>query len=142
MRRLAILLAALLLPLAVVACGSAEEKGTGPEAMEGTTPQETETEGETEGGGEGETDTGGGGEVAEGDPAAGQEIFASQGCGGCHTFEAAGTSGTTGPNLDESQTSFDEAREQIANGGGGMPAYDEQLDEQQIADVAAFVTEG
>jgi mono/diheme cytochrome c family protein len=136
-RRLAVLIAALLLPAFVIACGSAEEKGTGPEAVEGGAPQETQTQGETEGETQGET---GGEEQAQGDPAAGKEIFASQGCGGCHTFEAAGTSGTTGPNLDDAKPSFDDAREQIAKGGGGMPAYEGQLDEKQIADVAAFVS--
>ena len=31
----------------------------------------------------------------------GAQLFASAGCGGCHTLAAAGTTGTTGPNLDE-----------------------------------------
>jgi mono/diheme cytochrome c family protein len=30
---------------------------------------------------------------------------------------------------------------QVTNGGGGMPAFGDQLDDQQIRDVAAFVTE-
>jgi mono/diheme cytochrome c family protein len=33
--------------------------------------------------------------------AAGAQIFASAGCGACHTLAAAGSSGQTGPNLDE-----------------------------------------
>ncbi len=141
MRRLALLLAALLLPVFAVACGAAEEKGTTPETVEGGGGQQTQTAGETQ---TGETQTGetGGEQQAQGDPEAGREIFAAQGCGGCHVFEAAGTSGTTGPNLDDAQPSFEEAREQIANGGGGMPAYEGQLDEKQIADVAAFVSGG
>lgn len=44
----------------------------------------------SEGEGEGEA-------VAEG----GAQLFASAGCGSCHTLAAAGTTGTTGPNLDE-----------------------------------------
>lgn len=32
--------------------------------------------------------------------ASGKSIFVSAGCGACHTFKAAGTSGTVGPNLD------------------------------------------
>jgi mono/diheme cytochrome c family protein len=32
--------------------------------------------------------------------AAGKSVFTSAGCGGCHTFAAAGASGTIGPNLD------------------------------------------
>ena len=31
----------------------------------------------------------------------GAQLFTSAGCGGCHTLAAAGTTGTTGPNLDE-----------------------------------------
>ncbi len=31
----------------------------------------------------------------------GGQVFANNGCGSCHTFEAAGSSGTAGPNLDE-----------------------------------------
>jgi mono/diheme cytochrome c family protein len=37
----------------------------------------------------------------QGDPAAGEQVFTSKGCGGCHTFEPAGTSSQTGPNLDD-----------------------------------------
>ena len=32
---------------------------------------------------------------------AGGQIFADNGCGSCHTLKAAGSGGTTGPNLDE-----------------------------------------
>lgn len=32
----------------------------------------------------------------------GAQAFASAGCGSCHTMAAAGSTGTTGPNLDES----------------------------------------
>src|SRR4029079_5112402 len=38
--------------------------------------------------------------TGSGDAAAGKEVFASAGCGGCHTFSAAGSSGSVGPNLD------------------------------------------
>jgi cytochrome c oxidase subunit 2 len=38
-------------------------------------------------------DTGGAG-------AAGKQLFASNGCSGCHTLKAAGSTGTTGPDLD------------------------------------------
>lgn len=31
----------------------------------------------------------------------GAQVFIDSGCGNCHTFAAAGTTGTTGPNLDE-----------------------------------------
>lgn len=80
-------------------------------------------------------------EETGGDPAAGADIFAAQGCGSCHVLEAAGSTGTVGPNLDEAEVSFQAAVEQITNGGGGMPAYGGQITEAEIADVAAFVVE-
>src|SRR5438067_670099 len=36
-----------------------------------------------------------------GSAAAGKTVFTSQGCGACHTFKAAGSSGTIGPDLDK-----------------------------------------
>lgn len=82
-----------------------------------------------------------GGARLKGDPAAGKDVFASAGCGSCHIFEDAGTTGTEGPNLDESTASFDQAVEKITNGGGGMPSFEGQLSEQEIADVAAYATQ-
>jgi cytochrome c6 len=79
---------------------------------------------------------------AEGDPAAGKEIFVgSAGCGGCHTLSDAGTSGTVGPNLDSLQPPYDAVVQQVTNGGGGMPAFKDTLTEQQIKDVAAYVSQ-
>lgn len=124
MRRLALLLAALTLVLGAAACGGEEDETATPETVEGTLPTET------------------GGAAGEGDPAKGEEIFASAGCGGCHVFEPAGSSGTVGPNLDDSNVSAEQAAEQIRNGGGGMPAFGDRLSDQEIADVAAFVTQG
>lgn len=86
-------------------------------------------------------ETGTGEETGSGDAAAGAAVFESAGCGGCHTYGPAGTSGTTGPSLDDSQASFEQAVTQITNGGGGMPPYEGQLTETEIQDVAAFVTE-
>ena len=86
-----------------------------------------------------EPPAGGGAEGEEGDPEAGAEVFASAGCGGCHTFEPAGTSGTVGPDLDEARPSFQDAVETVTNGRGAMPAFREQLSAEQIRDVAAYV---
>ena len=120
MRRLASLALVLLVPLVLVACGSGEERSTEAETVQGSVPQE---------------------EVpSEGDAAAGKEIFTSQGCGGCHAFQEAGTNGAAGPNLDEAKPSFEEAFKQVQNGGGDMPAFGGKLSEKQIADVAAFVS--
>ena len=81
-------------------------------------------------------------EGSGGDAAAGEEVWAIAGCGGCHTLAAAGSEGQLrGPNLDELQPDFDTVVEQVTNGGGGMPAFSERLTEQQIQDVAAYVSE-
>ena len=146
-RRLLTLVVVVLLPLLVVACGG----GT----TEDTAPQDVETGAATDTGGGETTDTGGettdtGGETTEtngedgggeGDPEAGADVFASAGCGSCHVLEAAGTSGSVGPNLDESDVDYEGAEQQIRQGGGGMPAYEGQLSDEEIANVAAFVTE-
>jgi mono/diheme cytochrome c family protein len=81
-----------------------------------------------------------GGDSGTGDAAKGEEVFASAGCGGCHTFEAAGSSGSVGPNLDELGPSFDQVVEQVTNGGGAMPAFAGELSEQEIRDVATYVS--
>jgi mono/diheme cytochrome c family protein len=78
----------------------------------------------------------------EGGETDGKSIFASAGCGGCHTLVAAGSSGTVGPNLDEAQPSLELAIDRITNGQGGMPAFEGQLSEEQIQAVAEFVTGG
>ncbi len=60
-------------------------------------------------------------------------------CGSCHTLADAGTSGTVGPNLDESSVSMEQAERQIAQGGGGMPAFRGQLSDEQIRRLAGYV---
>lgn len=70
----------------------------------------------------------------------GETIF-SQSCASCHALEAAGSTGTIGPNLDESSATLEEAIEQIVNGGGAMPAFEGQLTEEQIQAVAEYVVE-
>jgi len=91
---------------------------------------------ETTSGG-GETTTGG---SETGDATKGKALFASAGCGGCHTYSKAGSSGSIGPNLDDAAPSFDKVVSQVTNGGGPMPAFKDQLSEQEIRDVAAFVS--
>jgi cytochrome c6 len=151
MRRIALALVALLFVFAVAACGGEEEATPEPDDTTGeittteteTEETETETDGEqTETQTEGEeTETGGTG--VEGDPAAGKEVFlGASGCGSCHTFADAGTNGNIGPNLDESQPSYELAVDRVTNGQGAMPAFESTLSEQQIADVSAYVSGG
>ena len=78
---------------------------------------------------------------AQGDPVAGKEIFlGTSGCAGCHTLADAGSTGTIGPNLDDLKPSHDAVVAQVTNGGGGMPAFGDSLSEEQIQDVAAYVS--
>jgi len=79
------------------------------------------------------------GSAAQGDPVAGKAVFASAGCGGCHTLKAANASGAVGPNLDSLKPEYDTVVHQVENGGGVMPAFKDQLTQKQIDDVAAFV---
>jgi mono/diheme cytochrome c family protein len=85
---------------------------------------------------------GGGDDDGDGDggTSAGATVF-SENCGSCHTFAPAGTSGTIGPNLDETEVTFEQAVEQVRNGGGGMPAFEDQLSEEEIEAVARYITE-
>ncbi len=76
---------------------------------------------------------------AAGNAAAGEAVFASGGCGGCHTLAAAGASGAVGPNLDDAKPDAALVVDRVTNGKGAMPSFSDQLDEQQIQDVAAYV---
>lgn len=122
MRTISILAAVLVaVVLGVAACGGDDEDSDG-SAATGTAPAETT-------------------EQTSGDAEAGADVFASAGCGGCHTLAAADSSGTTGPDLDQLQPDAETVAEQVRTGGGGMPAFEGELTEQQIQDVAAYVAE-
>jgi cytochrome c6 len=75
-----------------------------------------------------------------GDPTAGKEVFASAGCASCHTLADAGSTGTVGPDLDATRPSYELAVERVTNGAGAMPSFRDMLSEQQIQDVAAYVS--
>jgi mono/diheme cytochrome c family protein len=77
----------------------------------------------------------------KGDAAAGALVFADAGCGDCHALSAAGSTGTTGPDLDEQKPDFSRVVRQVTNGGGQMPSFSGKLSEGEIANVAAFVAE-
>jgi mono/diheme cytochrome c family protein len=65
-------------------------------------------------------------------------VFQSN-CGSCHVLADAGTTGTVGPNLDQSRPQLQESIRQITNGGGGMPPFRGQLTEQQIRALAQYI---
>lgn len=73
------------------------------------------------------------------DPVAGAKVFASAGCGGCHTLAAAGSKGKVGPNLDQLKPDAARVVRQVTNGGGVMPSFRGRLTAQQIENVGAFV---
>jgi mono/diheme cytochrome c family protein len=127
---LAMLLCALAFALAAAGCGGEKTVTPTPDTVIGSVAEQTVPQGEAE---------------------AGKSVFVDTGCGSCHTFEAAGTSGTTGPNLDEALQGKDEQfiynsivnpDAQIAEGfqPGIMPkTYGEQLDDKQLGDLVAFL---
>jgi mono/diheme cytochrome c family protein len=89
-----------------------------------------------------------------GSPEAGKAVFVAQGCGNCHTFAPAGSSGTVGPNLGEALQGKDAAfihesivapNAEVASGypAGVMPqTYKDQLTPKQLDDLVAFLSSG
>ncbi|MGH3063432.1 MAG: c-type cytochrome, partial [Gaiellaceae bacterium] len=59
----------------------------------------------------------------------------------CHTLAAAGSDGTTGPNLDDLMPDEETVEAQVRSGGGGMPAFEGQLSDAEIEAVATYVSE-
>ena len=153
MRRTAflfVLIVAAIGGVALAGCGQEQDETATPETVVGETTTETtetettetdETETETTETDETETDTTATTPAVEGDPAAGKQVFlGASACGGCHTLADAGTSGAVGPNLDDAQPSEELVLDRVTNGQGGMPSFSSTLNEQQIADVAAYVS--
>jgi mono/diheme cytochrome c family protein len=149
MRRLPVIAITVIAVLAVAlaGCGYEGETTASPETVEGTAPQPTETtstetattettETETT---ETETTTTETTPAVEGDPVAGKDVFTTN-CGSCHTLSDAGTSGSVGPNLDDAQPDEALVVDRVTNGQGVMPPFGGTLTEQQIADVAAYVS--
>ena len=69
----------------------------------------------------------------------GAAVFASAGCGGCHTLKAAGASGAIGPNLDQLRPDAATVSAIVRSGGGPMPAFAGRLSDAQITAVSAYV---
>ena len=78
--------------------------------------------------------------AAGGSTAVGKEVFMTAGCVACHTLADAGSTGTVGPNLDEAKPSAELVVERVTNGMGAMPPFADQLSEEQITEVAAYVS--
>jgi quinohemoprotein ethanol dehydrogenase len=115
--------------------GGEEEAAAGEEAggeAEAEGGETAEAGGEAEGG---ETAT-----ASAPNAEAGAEVFSEE-CSVCHG--ATGHGGNGGPDLTTMPKAKEQkgAEEQVANGGGGMPAFSGQLSEEEIANVAAYVVE-
>jgi cytochrome c551/c552 len=96
-----------------------------------------------------------------GNAEAGKAVFTSAGCGACHTFKAAASTGTVGPDLDKLQESATAAKagslpefahESIVDpnayvapgyAGGIMPGnFGSSLTPKQLDDLVAFLAQG
>ena len=75
------------------------------------------------------------------DVAHGKQLFLSAGCAGCHTLADAGATGTVGPNLDAAHPSDSLVAERVRDGKGVMPSFAGELDDAEIAAVAAYVSQ-
>jgi mono/diheme cytochrome c family protein len=83
----------------------------------------------------------------------GAQVFANNGCGGCHTFAAAEAGGVTGPNLDEVlpgqqaamiEESIVEPNAKIAKGYAANvmpPNFGEILSPQELEDLVKYLME-
>jgi len=83
----------------------------------------------------------------------GAQVFANNGCGGCHTFKAAGSGGVTGPNLDEVLPGQSEVmiHESIVNPNKviakGYPPnvmpqnFEQLLSEKELEDLVEYLSE-
>jgi cytochrome c551 len=114
--------------------GGAAAAGGGATTVGTTTGTTTTGGGQTTTGG---TTTSGG--AAAGD-AQSKSLFTAN-CAGCHTFAAAGSSGTVGPDLDQSTKNLAAIEQQIRRGGGGMPPFAGTLTDAQIKALAKWIAD-
>jgi mono/diheme cytochrome c family protein len=123
-----------LLALALAGCGGGEVTTPTPETVIGSTPQ------------------------APSGAAAGKAVFASNGCGSCHTYKPAGSTGKVGPDLDNLASdakkankgplpvyvkqSIEDPSAYVVPGfpNGVMPPYKGKLTDSQINDLVKFLT--
>jgi len=123
-----------LLAFALAGCGKAEVVQPAPETVIGTVAQ------------------------APTGSAAGKALFVSNGCGSCHTYKPAGSTGKVGPDLDNleadakkankgsvpayTKQSIEDPNAYVVPGfsQGVMPPYKGKLTDSQIADLVKFLT--
>jgi mono/diheme cytochrome c family protein len=71
--------------------------------------------------------------------AQGKQIFTTN-CAGCHTLGDANASGRVGPNLDDLKPDEQQVQQKVEAGGGGMPSFRGQLQDDEISAVAPYVS--
>ena len=72
----------------------------------------------------------------------GRGLFADFACGSCHSLADAGATGHVGPSLDgDASLTPAFVANRVKNGQGAMPAFGDQLNPEEIAAVAAYVTQ-
>ncbi len=135
-RRLALIA---LLGAVLAGCGGEKTVSPTPETIEGTVPQAPQPQ-----------------PPAAGDATAGKAVYDANGCGGCHTFKPAGSTGTTGPDLDNLAEYAEKAGKPLPSlhgesitdpdayveegfPSGVMPPF--KLPPKQLADLVAFLTQ-
>ena len=74
-------------------------------------------------------------------PAAGGQQLFTDNCANCHVLAAANATGRVGPDMDQLRPGPDLVAAQVANGGGGMPAFKGRLTDEQIQQIADYVAE-
>lgn len=75
-------------------------------------------------------------------PTMGERLFTEQAnppCGLCHTLNAAQSTGTIGPNLDQLKPDRDKIKNAVKNGVGNMPPYGDFLSDDEIEAVSEYV---
>jgi len=71
----------------------------------------------------------------------GRKLFADASCGTCHALHDAEATGTIGPSLDGNNfLTEDLVKSRVTDGQGPMPSFGGQLSDQEIADIAVYVT--
>ena len=115
--RIVLALLVLALGVGLAACGGDDDTDATTTTEETTTTEDTTTTTEAAGG---------------------REIFVAN-CGSCHALSDAGTSGSVGPSLDGIGLDAAAVETQVRNGGGGMPAFEGQLTDEEIQAVSAYV---
>lgn len=82
----------------------------------------------------------GGGNASQEASSDGAHLFNQAGCADCHTLTAAGARARVGPDLDAVKPSYTDVANQVREGGGAMPAFADRLSDEEIAEIATFVS--